>query len=398
VACVVLAAGLLAVEGAARELRSDPSTGRIRVLYMGDALIAGPFPYMMMEPGMTATPVTYVGTDQIKRQVRRYMPRTAGRLKSDYDVLILSDAFREMFRSIEINWMSEAVAEAGLGLIMVGGAHSFEGRGTVNPSWSMTTVAQVLPVEMIDYQYAGDSMRMTIVDPEAELARTLPWATLGVYGVFSEGHRVGLKQSSHLVSELDNYSYGKLPHIVWGDVGEGRGFAMTTDWTPAAGAIFMKWKYYPDFCVNVGMFTAGKKLPEDVDIMYVLRHRIRNYLDIRSTLNTVIDIVDSFGGNMAAVEQGAAVCEEAKAAADRFYALGEYVDALEAYTSAISLVNAQVEEARVAARRALFYVYLIEWAVVTGTFMITGVVIYTLMIRRKMYTEVGTTRLLRTDE
>jgi hypothetical protein len=109
----------------------------------------------------------------------------------------------------------------------------------------------------------------------------------------------------------------------------------------------------------------------------------------------MIDIVDSFGGNILVVELGAIESDDAKSRADKLYFSGEYVTALEAYTQAIELVNAKVEEARVIARQALFYVYLIEWAAVTGTFMICGVFIYTVMIRRRMYTEVKTTRLLR---
>ena len=168
---------------------------------------------------------------------------------------------------------------------------------------------------------------------------------------------------------------------------------MLTDWTPAGGAIFMTWTYYPDFVLNMIMFTAGKKLPDDVDIVYMIRRRIRDFADIRSTLDSMIDIVDKFGGNFAAVEKAARECDEAKNEANDLYFQGEYEMALDSYDSLIGLVNMRVEEARVIARQALFYVYLIEWAAVTGTFMICGVALYTLMIRRKMYAEVSTTRL-----
>jgi uncharacterized membrane protein len=404
VALVLLGSLLVFAEGTARELKADPQTGKLRVLYMGDALgIRGPFPYMRMEPSFVTTPVeacTFHSTPEfIKKQMRAYMPRTESRLREDYDVLILSDANRGVFSPRDINWFSQAVVEDGLGLIMIGGAESYEGRaGGVAPSWGITTVADVLPVNMIADEYCDESMKMVIVDQEAELATTLPWKTLGNKGIFGEGHKVTLKQTAQLLAEADTFSYGRLPHLIWHDVGNGRGFSMTTDWTPAGGAIFMTWNYYPDFVLNVVMFTAGRKLPEDVDVVYTIRRRIRDYADIRGTLNSMIEIVDKFGGNFALVEKMARDCDEAKAGADGLYFQGEYASALESYDLVIGMVNDNVAEAREVARRALFYVYLIEWASVTGTFMISGFLVYTLMIRRKMYVEVRTTRLDRYDE
>ncbi len=403
-ACFLVLVSALISGGMARELRADPITGRIRVLYMGDAIgIRSPFPYLLQEPSFVATPVeacTFHSTDEfIRKQMRAYMPRTSGRLSEGYDVLILSDANRGVFRPQEIDWMSKAVAEDGLGIIMVGGAESYEGRGgMVAPSWGVTTVADVLPVTMIEGEYCDQAMRMVIIDPEAELAKSLPFNTLGPKGVFGEGHKVVPKQSSKVIAVAETFSYGRLPHLVWGDAGKGRGFSMLTDWTPAGGAIFMTWTYYPDFVLNTVMFTAGRQLPEDVDIIYMIRRRIRDYSDMRKTLDSMIDIVDKFGGNFAAVEKAARECDEHRNAANDLYFQGDYASALEAYDSVITLVNLRVEEGRKIARQALFYVYLIEWATVTGTFMICGVALYTLMIRRKMYAEVSTTRLARSEE
>ena len=389
---------LLVSPAGARELKSDPMTGRIRVLYMGDPGTHSPMPYFVMEPGMTATPLQYLGRDFAQRKARVYMPRTAQRLREEYDVMILSDAMREMFTSQMLNWMSDGVLKGGMGLIMIGGAESYEGRaGAVAPSWGTTTVADVLPVNMIEDDYCDQSMEMVIVDEESELAQSLPFNTMGPKAIFGEGHKVSLKQNSHLIAEALTVSYGRLPHLVWGDVGNGRGFSMLTDWTPAGGAAFMTWTYYPDFVLNVIMFTASKKLPEDVDIVYMIRRRIRDFSDIRGTLDSMIDIVDKFGGNFAAVEKAARECDEARLEANDLYFNGEYALALESYDSVIDLINTRVEEARVIARQALFYVYLIEWAAVTGTFMICGVALYTLMIRRKMYAEVRTTRLQKFD-
>lgn len=394
-ACVLI----LTTAGAwAREMRCDPLTGKIRVLYLGDGItVRSPFPYLRMEPSFMAIPVTactsHATYDVINKQMRYYMPRTSDRLKDNFDVIILSDANREVFRPAELSWMSQAVTDSGLGIIMIGGLESYEGRGTVMPTWSTTTVAEVLPVQMQDGRYCDQSIRMVNIDREGEFGKSLPWDTLATKGVFTEGHITVLKQTSHLVAEGETLSYGRIPHLAWGDVGEGRGFSMTTDWTPSGGMIFMTWEYYPDFAINVVMFTAGRKLPDDLDVVYLIRRRARQYWDIRGTLDSMVDIVDSFGGDFAAVTAAAMDCDGARAGADKLYFSGEYTSALEAYDSAIRLVNEKVDEARVLARKALFNVYLIEWAAVTGTFLLSGFMLYTLMIRRKMYAEVRLTRL-----
>ena len=42
---------------------------------------------------------------------------------------------------------------------------------------------------------------------------------------------------------------------------------------------------------------------------------------------------------------------------------------------------------------ALFWIFVIEWFVVTGTSMVAGALLWSLMVRRRLYREVGETRL-----
>ncbi len=273
---------ILTTTGAwAREMRCDPQTGKIRVLYLGDGItVRSPFPYLRMEPSFMAIPVTactsHATYDVINKQMRYYMPRTYDRLSNNFDVIILSDANREVFRPAELSWMSQAVTDSGLGIIMIGGLESYEGRGTVMPTWSTTTVAEVLPVQMQDGRYCDQSIRMVNIDREGEFGKSLPWDNLATKGVFTEGHITVLKQTSHLLAEGETLSYGRIPHLVWGDVGEGRGFSMTTDWTPSGGMIFMTWEYYPDFAsfsraIGDCIAEAPRKHKNELDSLLTLR-------------------------------------------------------------------------------------------------------------------------------
>jgi hypothetical protein len=42
--------------------------------------------------------------------------------------------------------------------------------------------------------------------------------------------------------------------------------------------------------------------------------------------------------------------------------------------------------------RALFWIYVIEWLSVSGTFLLAGFVLWTLMVRRRLYRQVASTR------
>ena len=42
--------------------------------------------------------------------------------------------------------------------------------------------------------------------------------------------------------------------------------------------------------------------------------------------------------------------------------------------------------------KALFWIYMVEWSTVTGTCVFTGFVVWTLMVRKRLYREVSTTR------
>jgi hypothetical protein len=44
--------------------------------------------------------------------------------------------------------------------------------------------------------------------------------------------------------------------------------------------------------------------------------------------------------------------------------------------------------------RALLWVYLIEWLAVTGTCLAAGFVLWTLMVRRRLYKEIAVTKFV----
>jgi uncharacterized membrane protein len=374
----------------ARDLRADPVTGRVRVIYMGK-IEGSPFPVLSQEPLLFSTAV-YACTftqrlDTIRRSVRNYMPRTYSKFLEN-DVVVLCDANKGAFRTDHFRWMKDGVLEDGQGLVMVGGAESFHGA----PSWRPTEVADILPAEMLesDLIYSGGTIR--VVDQDDEFIKSLPFDRLGAYGMFHSSNNIQPRSRANLIAMLAK-SMGTSPFLMWWDIGNGRTMAQSAGWQPAAGNVFMRWDYYGDYAINMMLFLAGQKLPEDLEMVYLVRRRMRETNEDLNMLYSMIEMVEKFGGSGFGLNQMVSEVQDQKQKALDLYVQARLDESLEALSVALEMGENTMGEAVRVRNAAAFWIFLTEWAVVTGTFLFTGTVLWTLMIKRRLYREVEITRL-----
>ena len=172
---------------------------------------------------------------------------------------------------------------------------------------------------------------------------------------------------------------------------------MTADWTPAGGVDFLRWQYYGDYSLNVITYVVGGKLPDDPALVYQARQLMANYRNIRQTMDSLIEFASKFGANMVPAEKMIGEAEEAKAAAERSYIAADIDGSIEGFRTAIEILETASEKAYKLKDEALFWVYLTEWLVVASTGMICGFILWTVMVRRRMYREIGQTRLARVE-
>ncbi len=388
---VLLAVAALMTESSIGAVpRSDPNSGRVRLLYMGDPIGQSPFPHMTNEPlldtsGILACKMWY-SYETIRRSMRVYMPRTLADLNASYDIVILSDANVRSFETKHLGWFTRSVKDFGFGLAMIGGFESFGGHGY--SSWGDTTVGDILPVDCpLAYNAEG---QIEIIVPANPVVSNLPWETIGPSNYFG-GNVVIPKTGAELVANMRRGTT-TYPLLVWWDVERGRSFAMAADWTPAAGTAFMKWAYYGDFCVNVVLFTAGQDVPEDVEIVHMVRGTLRQCMDASNYLYSMMDFAEKFGANTRNPEQTASHASELLEEARRRYLDHGFEDAHSTALEALQVLERGLEEALASRDRALTWIYIIEYLVVTATCMISGTILYTLMIRRRLYREIEVTR------
>ena len=387
-----------------RDLKRDPDTGVIRVIYVGAPFsCANPYPVLRLDPLLSVTPISGnlfgLPTELVRKAMRLYMPRSKKDMVTKYDVIWLDDTSYVGFPPKTLEWMAEGCKVDGLGLIMGGGPEAF-GAGYGFPSWGDTVLADVMPVGVTTE--TGGYVRNVVTARNDELASRTPWDEYEKHNLFAGHNVVSLRPGSNEISQLVPTMGGaKHSGWTWWDIGEGRFFASPTGFrgpigsptiVTSAGVSFIYWKHYPDFVSSIAYFTAGLTPPEDFQLLHLNRLKFREIDDRMRTVAGTIDFISRFGADTSRVDR-----KLSEAKARLVEAKGYFVDLnLEESRRIADEAIGILEDAYVLALRAkdkaLFWIFLTEWLVVTATGLLTGGVVWALMVKRRLYREVSVTR------
>ncbi len=150
-----------------------------------------------------------------------------------------------------------------------------------------------------------------------------------------------------------------------------------------------------DIIVNVIWFSTGRSLPEDVLKVHELRGLLFNFGVRRSLLTSLLEFAEGFGANPSKVYSKLESVEGTRNEGAEHYLDRDFDAAFESIEIAVTELRSLELEAMRLKDSALFWVYLIEWLVTTGVLMAAGIVVWSLMVRRALYREVETTKLVR---
>ena len=389
---LILAIVLVATAGA-RDPKQDAETGRIRILYIGDAWGPSPYFHMEAEPSFLGTPIpaTYAhigtyGDRQLKQFMRIYMPRNYREFTISYDLLILSDTNRALYRSDQLGWFKQGVAEEGIGIMMVGGIEAFGGDN--HPTWGGSPVEDALPVISLNGQTFREDFRVVVNYEEDPFIKSLPWETMPFYHGMNV---VTPKEGSRTLLQSDQTPYH--PILTYWEFGEGSGLAHMPDWTPAWGSSIMyNWDFYSDFIANMNYLNAGVEIPQNPEMMHQIRSSLRSYVLNRALAVSLMEFVEKFGAKISIGEEHLSQIGDTYKDAQRLFIQQEYEESLAVLNEIdeeFQLLSLELVELKT---RALLWIYMVEWLTVSGTAIICGVVLWTLMIRRRLYREVSITR------
>jgi hypothetical protein len=105
--------------------------------------------------------------------------------------------------------------------------------------------------------------------------------------------------------------------------------------------------------------------------------------------------VEKFGASTAQFSVNLADIDLHWASASDHYLDGDYDAALSELDEGKTRAQSLREEVLGAKDRVLFWVYMIEYLVITGTSVASGSILWTLMVRQRLYRSARTTRFLK---
>lgn len=367
--------------------------GKIRAICFGDVIDQyggfNSFVVIRTDPAIEATLVPsrpdYVGSyENAWRNMRIYMPRGYSRLVQDEDLIITSDADRRVFTAVWIDWMTKSVTENGLGLEWLGSiaSSSFE-------SWEGTTLAEIAPVLPAPELDISGPFRLVVEDPEEPLMKALPWdKSPPLANINTQVPRDG----SSVWAVIDHPK--RYPFMTFWKAGMGGVLCFSSKFPNGVMPWSRDWSFFPEAMVFMTYRTAGKKLPQDPYLFKRVLSSLSDYEQRKSFIYSLFSFVEEFGGRVDRLWERMDAIDSKKSEADAAYLRGDYEECLDLLSELKDEENSLTEASMAAKNTALLWVYVTEWCVSTGALFAGGFLIWTLMIRRRLYKEVAVTRLL----
>ncbi len=396
-------------------LQTATGAERIRVLLIGQVTPEHcPAPIWfdsepMVEYSLVPTKYYNVMTlAEAQRFVRLYLPRSREDMAKERFFMFINPYFEPMTVA-QIDNMRYAMVEMGSGGFQTLGGITIDW-AAVNWPWVQSSLAPIFPNDPNAYDVwekhksTGNQPYKVEVNRDPALAPVLkmfiPLGIEEVRGYWTIVLIVPQEGATVWGRARGAYTqFSRNPPVAW-LLSWRYGKAMT--WSVADDLDCPWWgnTYYPsdqeyglDIMMNIILHSLGKPLPEDIALVSAVRNDFERYGARTSTISAFLDFAERFGADPRRIVETKSRIDAMMDEGKRLYLDGLYQDALDKSEEA----HAALEELELKAMRlkdeALMWVYMIEWAAVTGTCMITGYVLYALMLRRRLYREVSVTRV-----
>ncbi len=370
--------------------------GRVRVLCMGDVGQVGrynSYAIIQEDPAIEATFVlarsdkVLGGLDAAVRNMRVYMPRTRESLVENHDVMILSDCDNKVFKPEWISWMATGIESDGLGLLTLG---SVVYKGATDFDWVSTALGAVLPVTVDPVnRFLNGVFYVTVLDRNEELMQALPWQkSPPLANLNNQIPRDGSGEWAGLEGMVQTY-----PLMTYWEVGNGATLSFATAFPAGTRSWANGWNLFPQAMMYLVYRVADKALPKDPYLFEQVMNEFIEFNQMRSVTESMLDWVEKFGGNPKDLRDELRSVNEIRGAAEEAYLQSAFEEALETMDEARAEHIRIRGEATKAKDEALLWVYVTEWCTLLATLMTSSYVVWTLMVRRRLYREAGISRL-----
>ncbi len=386
--------------------KTGPS-GIIRVICIGESYYPEtPMPLIMQsDPKVQYNPLpanmgestfTWGGPSALRKFVRIYIPRRYEDFLAAYDLVILSDYPSFFLEPQHYEWFERAIREEGAGLAKYELNFGTGGSSYPMDPWRASAVYAAFPATLEDRLLPTTGPGGAGRPPDGvEVEEGNPLVDLpGVdrYSLFGTG-MFGVEVPKPGARTVAWFRFTDIEAIIIWEYGKGRSASTLAglDWMDYFAV--RSWDFYPDFFLNQFYWLTGEEIPEDVVLVNEVRRGLRD-LQIRTQLIlSVIDFIEAFGASGQELERDLARVEDARGEIRELYLDQEYLAAAQMIAETLSFTRSIEEKSVSLKNRALFWIYVIEYLVISGASLACGIALYTLMVRRKMYREVSATRL-----
>jgi len=374
--------------------RVDPASGKIRMLLVGETFTQLPaIRYMLSDPMLEVTLIpagSVVDEKTSKRFVRIYMPRSKSELLENYDVVELFDFVPYALLDKHIQWIHDSVYEEGVGLALVemGWYAVPDWTGNDAAAWMATVLYKAYPADLVIGKQNKRTAYMKV------LVRDPPLVDLPGFekADLTEVQHHGIQVARPGAVVFTKWRAGGEDAIIGGRYGAGATLMIPMGWDNVPLWTQEGWDYFISFVSNHAYYVARVPLPEDPNLVQALRVAFSEYLTRKSLATSFLDFISGFGARTDRIEQLLSEMEHERKEAQSLYITGDYQASWQAITSILERFQAITDESMKLRRRALMWIYTIEWFVVTGTLFLAGLALWTLMVKRRLYREVATTR------
>jgi hypothetical protein len=343
---------------------------------------------------------TTFGERGLKKLIRLYIPRNLEKML-EYDFILLNQPVIKYFPISSLRQMNTAITDHGVGglCFMESMYHDIYG------PWLETELSECFPYDHYanirigapgDKNYDLEIVRDPDIPPLLKSYIPLGIENIRPYGQArptfeKEGATVWAycKTNDYLHHGFDKYplfiswEYGPSRSVVWAVADQ----FDSPMWVTKDG----RERFALDIFAGIVWLGSGWDLPDDPIRIHLLRN---SFVSLRARIrmiHSLVEFIDRFGASTRKIELDLVELERLNQEAGRLYLGHEFVSSELKVNEAYEMASLIEDGAIALKENALAWVYMIEWLVVSSCSTLVGWVLWTLMVRRRLYREVGVT-------
>lgn len=379
---------------------SESDTGDIRLLLLGDVGYYGSPVNTWLEEDLiieyTHLPLAQgpPGFDA-KRFAAIYVPRTLESMTDEYDMIVICEEeqlFAKWISTSQINVIYRAVLDRGLPLFNAAPNEEDE-----ESHWANCVLSSLMPHDYTNFRRTNRFYQIRLVESGLPPVFTV-FKDLGIEEYVGLWVRQLLPREGSTTWAWASPMSGHPFFISW-QIGDQKAttsvVAQDLDepwWGSDHRGASSGNPYGGDLLLNIIYWSVGRRPVEDIELVHAVRKAYEAFAQERRMILSLVDFIDKMGANGRPVEQGLDDIIPLRREARSLYVKEEYAQAL----GQMMMVKEAMKDLQALAsrlcKRAMIWVYVVDWLAITGTSMVCVFLLWSLMVRRSMYREVGTTR------